>query len=36
MYQVYQSLKSMSREHSFSEQEDEFPLLFGRPDNDSV
>jgi hypothetical protein len=36
MYQVYQSLKSMSSEHSFSEQEDEFPLLFGRPDNDSV
>lgn len=36
MYQVYQSLKNMSRDHSFSEHDDEFPLLFGRPENDSV
>ncbi|KAJ7970926.1 LRR receptor-like kinase [Quillaja saponaria] len=36
MYQVYQSLKSMSKDHSFSEQDDEFPLIFGKPDNDPV
>uniref|UniRef100_A0A2N9EKS6 Protein kinase domain-containing protein n=1 Tax=Fagus sylvatica TaxID=28930 RepID=A0A2N9EKS6_FAGSY len=35
MYQVYQSLKSMSKDRGFSEQEDEFPLLFGKPENDS-
>lgn len=36
MYQAYQGLKSMSKDHSFSEQEDEFPLLFGKPENDSM
>lgn len=36
MYQVYESLNKMSRDGSFSEQDGEFPLLFGRPDNDSV
>ncbi|KAF5479518.1 hypothetical protein F2P56_000330 [Juglans regia] len=35
MYQVYQSLKSMSGDHGFSEQDDEFPLIFGTPGNDS-
>ncbi|KAI4347641.1 hypothetical protein L6164_008435 [Bauhinia variegata] len=34
MYQVYHSLKSMSRGHSFSEDGDEFPLIFGDPDNE--
>ncbi|KAL0431681.1 UNVERIFIED_CONTAM: Inactive LRR receptor-like serine/threonine-protein kinase BIR2 [Sesamum radiatum] len=32
MYQVYESLKSMAEEHGFSEQYDEFPLLFGKPE----
>ena len=35
MYQAYQELKSLSEDHSFSEQ-DEFPLLFGKPENDSM
>ncbi|XP_057766886.1 inactive LRR receptor-like serine/threonine-protein kinase BIR2 [Salvia miltiorrhiza] len=30
MYQVYESLKGMAEEHGFSEQYDEFPLLFGK------
>ncbi|PIM99272.1 Serine/threonine protein kinase [Handroanthus impetiginosus] len=30
MYQVYESLRSMAEEHGFSEQYDEFPLLFGK------
>ncbi|KAF8390311.1 hypothetical protein HHK36_024836 [Tetracentron sinense] len=34
MYQVYQSLKSIGEDHSFSEQDDEFPLIFGKQDND--
>ncbi|XP_062009994.1 inactive LRR receptor-like serine/threonine-protein kinase BIR2 [Rosa rugosa] len=34
MYQVYHSLKSMRRDHSFSEQDDEFPLIFRKPDNE--
>lgn len=29
MYQVYQSLKAMAENHGFSEQYDEFPLIFG-------
>ncbi|KAK4426175.1 Inactive LRR receptor-like serine/threonine-protein kinase BIR2 [Sesamum alatum] len=32
MYQVYEALKSMAEEHGFSEQYDEFPLLFGKPE----
>ncbi|KAI4351545.1 hypothetical protein L6164_005902 [Bauhinia variegata] len=36
MYQVYNSLKSMPRGHSFSEHDDEFPLIFGKPDNEST
>ncbi|KAJ7974478.1 Inactive receptor kinase [Quillaja saponaria] len=36
MYQVYQSLKSMSKDHGFSEQDDEFPLIFGKPNNEHV
>ncbi|KAK7266252.1 hypothetical protein RIF29_18894 [Crotalaria pallida] len=34
MYQVYHSLKSLSKEHSFSEHDDEFPLIFGKPENE--
>lgn len=34
MYQVYHSLKGMRRDHSFSEQDDEFPLIFRKPDNE--
>ncbi|PON34090.1 Tyrosine-protein kinase [Trema orientale] len=34
MYQVYQSLKSMNKERGFSEQDDEFPLIFGKQEND--
>ncbi|KAK7316380.1 hypothetical protein VNO77_35384 [Canavalia gladiata] len=34
MYQVYHSLKSVSRDHSFSEHDDEFPLIFGKPENE--
>ncbi|KAM2143448.1 hypothetical protein ACFX1R_047240 [Malus domestica] len=34
MYQVYHALKSMSKEHSFREQDDEFPLLFRKPDTE--
>ncbi|KAH6791108.1 Leucine-rich repeat protein kinase family protein [Perilla frutescens var. frutescens] len=30
MFQVYESLKSMAEEHGFSEQYDEFPLLFAK------
>ncbi|KAF5457201.1 hypothetical protein F2P56_021319 [Juglans regia] len=36
MYQVYQSLKNMSKDHGFSQQDNEFQLIPGRPDNDSV
>ncbi|XP_016452374.2 inactive LRR receptor-like serine/threonine-protein kinase BIR2 [Nicotiana tabacum] len=32
MYQVYESLKSMAEERGFSEQFDEFPLLFNKQD----
>ncbi|CAI9780647.1 unnamed protein product [Fraxinus pennsylvanica] len=35
MYQVYESLKSMAEEHGFSEQYDEFPLLFRKEDTKS-
>ncbi|KAL6143388.1 hypothetical protein ACLB2K_054083 [Fragaria x ananassa] len=34
MYQVYHALKSMRRDHSFSEQDDEFPLIFRKPDHE--
>lgn len=34
MYQVYESLKSMAEKQGFSEQYDEFPLLFGKNDAD--
>ncbi|KAF7113020.1 hypothetical protein RHSIM_RhsimUnG0169400 [Rhododendron simsii] len=30
MFQVYESLKSIAEDHGFSEQYDEYPLLFGR------
>ncbi|KAF8399368.1 hypothetical protein HHK36_015233 [Tetracentron sinense] len=33
MFQVYQSLKSIGEDHGFSEQYDEFPLLFGKQDS---
>ncbi|CAL9014512.1 unnamed protein product [Prunus brigantina] len=36
MYQVYHSLKSMSKDNSFTEQDDEFPLIFRKPDKDSA
>lgn len=36
MYQVYQSLKGIAKHHGFPEQDDEFPLIFGRPDNDPL
>ncbi|XP_051140583.1 probable inactive receptor kinase At1g27190 [Andrographis paniculata] len=31
MYQVYESLKFMGRDHGLSEDTDEFPMLFGKP-----
>ncbi|XP_062106740.1 inactive LRR receptor-like serine/threonine-protein kinase BIR2 [Humulus lupulus] len=34
MYQVYQSLKSMNKDRGLSEQDDEFPLIFGKQEND--
>lgn len=34
MYQVYESLKSMAEKQGFSEQYDEFPLLFGKQEAD--
>ncbi|XP_061372198.1 inactive LRR receptor-like serine/threonine-protein kinase BIR2 [Gastrolobium bilobum] len=34
MYQVYHSLKGISKDHSFSEHDDEFPLIFGKPENE--
>ena len=34
MYQVYESLKSMAEKHGFSEQYDEFPMIFGKQDPD--
>jgi len=36
MFQVYESLKSIAEEHGFSEQYDEFPLLFGRQDSHNL
>ncbi|EOY03291.1 Leucine-rich repeat protein kinase family protein [Theobroma cacao] len=36
MYQVYQSLKSMAEELGFSEQFDDFPLIFSKQDNESM
>ncbi|KAE9449193.1 hypothetical protein C3L33_18903, partial [Rhododendron williamsianum] len=35
MFQVYESLKSIAEEHGFSEQYDEYPLLFGRQDTNN-
>ncbi|KAK6155137.1 hypothetical protein DH2020_009385 [Rehmannia glutinosa] len=35
MYQVYESLKSMAKEHGLSEHYDEFPLVFGKQDSTS-
>ncbi|XP_050237464.1 probable inactive receptor kinase At1g27190 [Mercurialis annua] len=32
MYQVYESLKSMAEKHGFSEQYDEFPMIFAKQD----
>ncbi|CAK7338898.1 unnamed protein product [Dovyalis caffra] len=34
MYQIYESLKGMAEKHGFSDQYDEFPLIFGRQDPD--
>ncbi|KAJ4972946.1 hypothetical protein NE237_006120 [Protea cynaroides] len=34
MYQVYQSLRTISESQDFSERFDEFPLIFGRQDSD--
>jgi serine/threonine protein kinase len=34
MYQVYDSLKSMAERHGFSEQYDEFSMIFRKPDPD--
>lgn len=36
MYQIYQSSKNISEDHSLSENNNEFPLLFGQPKNDSL
>ncbi|XP_022133975.1 inactive LRR receptor-like serine/threonine-protein kinase BIR2 [Momordica charantia] len=36
MYQVYQSMKTMAKDYSFSEPDDEFPLLFGKGDNEPM
>ncbi|KAG4395720.1 hypothetical protein AAZX31_19G015900 [Glycine max] len=36
MYQVYHSIKSISKEQSFFEHDDEFPLIFGKPENEVV
>ncbi|KAF7128877.1 hypothetical protein RHSIM_Rhsim10G0029200 [Rhododendron simsii] len=36
MFQVYESLKSIAEERGFSEQYDEFPLLFGRQDTNNL
>ncbi|XP_028775296.1 inactive LRR receptor-like serine/threonine-protein kinase BIR2 [Neltuma alba] len=36
MYQVYHSLKSLSKDQSFSEHDDEFPLIFGKPNDESA
>lgn len=36
MYKVYESLEGIAQETGFSEQFDEFPLLFGRNDTDNM
>ncbi|XVE83868.1 hypothetical protein DITRI_Ditri16bG0122600 [Diplodiscus trichospermus] len=36
MYQVYESLKSIAEENGFSEQFDDFPLIFTNQDNESI
>ncbi|KAI9120760.1 hypothetical protein K1719_007793 [Acacia pycnantha] len=33
MYQVYHSLKSLSKDYNFSEHDDEFPLIFNKPES---
>ncbi|WVZ15221.1 hypothetical protein V8G54_012787 [Vigna mungo] len=35
MYQVYHSLKGLSKDQSFFEHDDDFPLIFGKPENDA-
>ncbi|KAK6913181.1 Serine-threonine/tyrosine-protein kinase, catalytic domain [Dillenia turbinata] len=35
MYQVYDSLSNMAKVHGFSENYDEFPLIFGRQDTEN-
>jgi serine/threonine protein kinase len=34
MYEAYQSLKNIASEHGLSEQDDEFPLIFGKQGHD--
>ncbi|KAJ4837372.1 hypothetical protein Tsubulata_036977 [Turnera subulata] len=34
MYKAYQSLKIIANNHGFSDQDDEFPLVFGKQDNE--
>lgn len=34
MYKAYQALKNMTNEHGFSEQDDEFPLIFSKQDDE--
>lgn len=36
MYQVYQSMKTMAKDYSFPEPDDEFPLLLGKGDNEPM
>ncbi|XP_022774461.1 inactive LRR receptor-like serine/threonine-protein kinase BIR2 [Durio zibethinus] len=36
MFQVYQSLKSMAEENGFSEEFDDFPLIFTKQDNEPM
>ncbi|KAM7268518.1 hypothetical protein ACFE04_010684 [Oxalis oulophora] len=36
MFKVYESLKGMAEKHGFSEQLDDFPLVFARQDNEPV
>ncbi|KAK7381333.1 hypothetical protein VNO78_33955 [Psophocarpus tetragonolobus] len=36
MYQVYHNLKSISKDQSYFEHDDEFPLIFGKPENEVV
>ncbi|BAU01145.1 hypothetical protein LR48_Vigan10g263500 [Vigna angularis] len=36
MYQVYHSLKGLSKDQSFFEHDDDFPLIFGKPENEAA